>query len=95
MSKVSTLKKPGAIPKEAALAFAEGATGDARQTDGVTLPVTQENVPKGSKSGQIPDGDVRLTANIRAELHMALRMRAVQERTTVGELIEAWISSWK
>ena len=46
-------------------------------------------------SGQIPEGDVRLTANIREELHQKLKIRAVQERTTVGDLIEAWVESWR
>jgi hypothetical protein len=49
----------------------------------------------GGKSGLVPEGDVRLTANIRADLHQRLRIRAVQERTTVGELIEAWIEGWR
>lgn len=47
------------------------------------------------KSGLVPAGDVRLTANIRADLHMKLRVRAVKERTTVGELVEEWVDSWK
>lgn len=47
-----------------------------------------------SRSGQLPAGDVRLTANIRADLHLKLKIRAAQERTTMGELIEAWIESW-
>ena len=47
------------------------------------------------KSGQVPQGDVRLTANIRGDLHQRLRIRAVTERTTVGELIERWIEGWK
>ena len=45
-------------------------------------------------SGQVPEGDVRLTANIRADLHQKIRIRAIKERTTVGELIEHWIETW-
>lgn len=52
-------------------------------------------VPAGPRSGQVPAGDVRLTANIRADLHLALKIRAATERTTVGELIEQWIEQWK
>lgn len=48
-----------------------------------------------AKSGLVPEGDVRLTANIRGDLHQRLRIKAVQERTTVGELIERWIEGWK
>ena len=39
-------------------------------------------------SGQVPDGDVRLTANIRQELHLKLKIAAAHRRTTIGELIE-------
>jgi len=46
-------------------------------------------------SGHVPKGDVRLTANIRADLHLKLKIRAAQQRTTVGELIERWIEGWK
>ena len=53
-----------------------------------------ENAPVGQKSGLVPEGDVRLTANIRGDLHLKLKIRAAQERTTVGELIEQWIGSW-
>lgn len=44
-----------------------------------------------SKSGLVPEGDVRLSANVRADLHMKLRERAIRDRTTVGELIEGFI----
>lgn len=56
--------------------------------------ISDRTGPRG-KSGLVPVGDVRLTANIRADLHMKLRIRAVEERTTVGELVERWIESWK
>jgi hypothetical protein len=45
---------------------------------------------KGAKSspGPIPEGDVRLTANIREDLHLKLKIIAATRRTTIGELIE-------
>lgn len=52
-------------------------------------------VEAGNRSGQIPAGDVRLTANIRGDLHLKLKIRAAEQRTTVGELIEQWIESWR
>lgn len=82
-TKVSTLKKP-ALSRDAVIGFAEGKTRK-----------HSSDAPAGQRSGLLPDGDVRLTANIRSDLHMKLKMRAVQERTTVGELIEAWIEGWK
>ncbi len=36
----------------------------------------------------------RLNANIKVELHRALKMRAAAERTTIGNLIEEWIKGW-
>jgi hypothetical protein len=54
--------------------------------------VVQKSIQEfDSKSGLVPEGDVRLTANIRADLHMKLKMKAVQDRTTIGELIEVLI----
>jgi predicted HicB family RNase H-like nuclease len=37
----------------------------------------------------------RLNANIPIELHKALKVRAANEGTTIGALIEDWIRSWK
>ncbi|RII27702.1 MAG: hypothetical protein CXR31_05580 [Geobacter sp.] len=47
-------------------------------------------LPAKSKpaSGLVPAGDVRLTANIREDLHLKLKIAAAQRRTTIGELIE-------
>ena len=54
-----------------------------------------DHATSASRSGQIPSGDVRLTANIRSDLHLALKIRAARERTTMGELIEQWVASWQ
>lgn len=47
-------------------------------------------LPAKSKpaSGLVPAGDVRLTANIREDLHLKLKIAAAHRRTTIGELIE-------
>jgi hypothetical protein len=50
---------------------------------------------KRPKSGLVPVGDVRLTANIREDLHLKLKIRAAKDRTTIGELIEQWLESWE
>ena len=92
-TKISTLKKP-ALSQVAMLGFVEGSQRG--QKAAVAKGRSQSDAaPVGQKSGLIPEGDVRLTANIRGDLHMKLKMRAVQERTTVGELIEDWIAGWK
>jgi hypothetical protein len=53
----------------------------------------QKTAPKGDRNpksspGPIPEGDVRLTANIREDLHLKLKIIAATRRTTIGELIE-------
>jgi hypothetical protein len=93
-SKITTLKKP---PIGDALAFAEGGNAPAKRLSEpakVKGAAHSEAAPAGQKSGLVPAGDVRLTANIRGDLHIKLKVRAAQERTTVGELIEQWIESW-
>lgn len=92
MTKITTLKKP-TLSTAAVQAFAEGA-GNAKRAGGRSA-ARAEVVPVGQKSGLVPAGDVRLTANIRADLHLALKIRAAQERTTVGELIERWVEGWR
>lgn len=82
MSKITTLKKPALNP-DAVRAFAEGDQGKAKAVPKAT----------GQKSGQVPEGDIRLTANIRADLHLKLKIEAAKRRTTVGELIEQLIES--
>ena len=47
-----------------------------------------------SRIGEVPPGDVRMTANIRSDLHLKLKIRAAEQRTTIGELIEGWVSGW-
>ena len=55
---------------------------------------TAQEAPEAAKSGPMPAGDVRLTANIREDLHLKLKIRAAKRRTTIGELIEEWVSGW-
>lgn len=58
-----------------------------------TVSHTRGRKPQGapSKSGQVPEGCVRLGANIRADLHLRLKVLAATRSTTIGELIEELI----
>lgn len=94
MAKIATLKKP-TLTTAAVQAFAEGATGAPTAAARGKGAARAEAAPTGQKSGLVPAGDVRLTVNIRDDVHQALKIRAVQERTTVGDLIEAWVDGWK
>ena len=44
-----------------------------------------------NESGYIPGGDSRLTVNIRIELHRQLKIMAIFNDTTMGEIIEKLI----
>ena len=45
-----------------------------------------------AKSGQVPVGDVRLTLNVREELHRHLKMASAMTGTTMGQLVEQLIA---
>ena len=47
-----------------------------------------------TRSGLVPEGDVRLTANIREEIHLRLKLVSVHRRTTIGELIEELVENY-
>jgi len=55
-------------------------------------PAVVVSAPAAKKvSGLVPDGDVRLTANIRQDLHLKLKIASAHRRTTIGEIIEELI----
>lgn len=45
-------------------------------------------------SGLVPEGDVRLTANIRQDLHLKLKIASAYRRTTIGEIIEELVEKY-
>jgi hypothetical protein len=45
-------------------------------------------------SGNVPAGDIRLTANIREDLHLKLKIAAARNRTTIGEIIEVLVENY-
>ncbi len=55
---------------------------------------TKKAVVKSTLSGQVPEGDVRLTANIREDLHLKLKIAAARRRTTIGELLEEMVEKY-
>lgn len=75
-----------------ALAFATGtAQNENKGNDKDSNKKTAQrglNESKKGLSGLVPENDVRLTANIRKDLHLKLKIAAAEQRTTIGELIE-------
>uniref|UniRef100_C6E3I3 Uncharacterized protein n=1 Tax=Geobacter sp. (strain M21) TaxID=443144 RepID=C6E3I3_GEOSM len=54
----------------------------------------QTKVPVKAVSGLVPNGDVRLTANIRQDLHLKLKIASAYRRTTIGEIIEELVEKY-
>ena len=82
----------------AALGFATGSQQEATgRTSGgsegqsTTKAAKRGKAPSKQVSGLVPEGDVRLTANISEEHHIKLKVAAATKRTTIGELIEQLI----
>ncbi len=75
--KQPTLKKTSQRP----------APREAKGHAAVRSTARKERVPK-TAAGPVPEGDVRLTANIREDLHLKLKIVAATRRTTIGELLE-------
>lgn len=77
--KAPMLKKP-VLSSEAVTAFAEGRGTSSKARSAAADAAVTSRFP--------PSGDIRLTVNIREDLHMRLKMEAVKRRTTVGEILE-------
>lgn len=97
-NKTPTLRKP-VLTQEAVLGFAEGrpAASAAKASKGAgssKSAVKASGAATGSPLSRLPpSGDVRLTVNIRDDIHQRLKIEAVKRRTTVGELLEELVQS--
>lgn len=86
-SKRPSVRKP-VLDEDLALSFAEGAGSHSKKRGENSHPAKT----KTTSSGKVPTGDVRLTVNIREDLHLRLKIEAAQRRTTIGEIIEELIN---
>ena len=61
----------------------------------IKKPVAEDAARRFAKgrgtSGHVPNGDKRLTANIREDLHLRLKIGAARRSTTIGEMLERMI----
>ena len=80
--KPSPEKKPRAKKASSKLAASQGQRKEASR------PPVKKGRAATATPGPVPEGDVRLTANIREDLHLKLKIVAATRRTTIGELIE-------
>jgi hypothetical protein len=81
--------KPLAAPQPTA----KKPAGRGTQGKVAAKPVSATKAAKAAP-GPVPEGDVRLTANIREELHLKLKIVAATRRTTIGELIEELVEQY-
>lgn len=69
-----------------------------RDGKGDTVKGRRKKAPKAPAktyaAGLVPAGDVRLTINIRQDLHLRLKIAAAHERTTIGEIIEELVEQY-
>ena len=86
----SVLSKP-TLSTAAVLSFAEGAQ-QAQGTSARGRPQDEAKAPQNANKrytgGLVPDGDARLIANIRKDLHRKLKVSAAERGTTMSKLIE-------
>ena len=88
MKPAAVTKKP-AIDTDAALRFAAQEAPQAikkQSARGRARPA--EAAEAGKRVFFAPEGDKRLTINLRQDLHKRLKMLAVERDTTIGEIIE-------
>lgn len=80
MKPAAAVTKKPSLDTDAALNFATGGKVEAKS-----------RAKPAAVSGLVPSDDVRLTANIRKDLHLKLKIAAAESRTTIGEIIEALV----
>ena len=90
---------PGNFVQPVTPVLSENAASSSRGRETVTKSYRKTGkgkLPAKSKpaSGLVPAGDVRLTANIREDLHLKLKIAAAHRRTTIGELIEELVERY-
>lgn len=92
--KERTITKP-VLNTSQALAFATGS--DKKENIGDSIGKAKKTAKKANMKADnarvffAPEGDKRLTININAELHKKLKISAIEQGITAGEIIEQLI----
>ncbi len=80
------IKKP--TTADTALAFAEGKTTAKKRSPRVIAKKSTQKAKPKTVPGQLKEGDVKLTANVKEELHIKLKVKAAMERTSISDIVE-------
>jgi hypothetical protein len=100
--KTTSVKKLSKKPKEKDLTVKNRTENRMVETSSISRTKVEQKLKRGPAkktikiqvSGQVPEGDVRLTANIRDDLHLKLKIAAARRRTTIGELLEELVEKY-
>ena len=99
-----TARKPASISKPqlaaGTISFIAGAPKPSGA--GASLPKEKKTAPRASKvvssnSARVffaPEGDKRLTINMREDLHKRLKIAAIEQGSTVGEILEKLVEEY-
>ena len=49
---------------------------------------------KKPTSGQVPEGYTRLSANVKDELHIRLKVMSAKGKRSIGSILEEWIDMY-
>ncbi len=84
--------KPAAVTKKPSISTLAGQAANFAEAPQASKSGSAAGQGKAQAvSGLVPVGDVRLTANIRQDLHLKLKIEAAHRRTTIGEILEELI----
>ncbi len=95
--KQATITKPQ-LDISQALRFATGS--DKSENAGDSIGKTKKTAQKGSNKNNntrvffAPNGDKRLTINLKAEIHKKLKIAAIEKEITAGEIIEQLLEKY-
>ncbi len=81
--------------KEAPKSLAEAVLSAGKGVDTTKPKKTAVKPASKTGGGLVPDGDIRLTANISKDHHRRLKIAAIERGLTVGELIEQMVENLK
>lgn len=94
--KERTVTKP-ILDTSQALAFATGTIKNENLSDDVSKSKKTAQAAKSVAENRIffaPAGDKRLTINIKENLHKKLKIKAIEENTTAGDILEKLIEKY-
>jgi hypothetical protein len=89
-AKKTPVTKPKVDRASLASSFASGEVKTEEPAEYTVKPKKASQAASDKRAFNAPEGDKRLTVNIRKDLHEKLKITAIKRDMTVGEMIEDW-----